>query len=531
MDDEILRSARITARSGVILTVGRAFSTLISLVMMIFVIRFLGEELYGLYRLVLVPISMAMLFRGLGTPSAITRYIAWFKARNRIYELKKIIISGFLFVCLIGAILTVVTYILADAIAMFYRKPETAPLIKVASLTLFFIAIHSASWNVFLGFEDTKYNAAMLVANAIIKGSLSLILVLLGYGAFGAVLGFLAGYFVSAALGIILILKKISMYEDIMDTSLNVNRNFGWKNALGLLLGFGFPLAVVNMISGFGGQFYNFLAGKYCSKWDFGNYGAATTLLAPLPVLALPISAIMFPAYSKIDGAKEKRLLNSVFRLAVKYVSLLIVPLAALTIGLSEPLKVVIFGDRFPDASLYLMLLASIYLYTGIGYLNVDSLLKGQGCTKTIMIAHLIGLTIGIPISFLLIPLFGIKGLIFTKLVIITVLIIFYLIVIKKQLGISIDWKYSVKILLAGIFTSFFTYFLQTQINSYPIVKLLIGGLAGLSVYIITVLITRALTMEDIRNLKVIFGSIRLLKCVLKPHAEKIEEILKKILE
>jgi len=529
VDDEVLRGAQVTAKSGAILTIGQILSTLISFITLVFVIRLLGEEQYGVYGLVIVPISMIMLFGSWGVPPALTKYVAWFRARNRIYEIRKLVISAFIFVTLIGMILTIATYILAEPIAMFYQKPETAPLIRIVCLTLLVMGIYRVAWNVFLGFEDTKYNAAMLVTNAIMKGGLALVLVLLGYGVLGAVLGYTMGYFASSILGIIFIPREISKHIT-KDTSIS-SSSLSWKKTLTLLLGFGLPLAVTNIVGGFGRQLYNFLAGRYCSKWDFGNYNAASTLLVPLPVLAMPISMVMFPAYSKIDGTKEKTLLDSAFKLAVKYVALLIVPVAALIIGLSEPLKTFIFGESFPDASFYLMLLAIVYLYTPLGYLNFAPLLKGQGYTKIVMIAGLIGLAIGIPTSFLLIPKLGIIGLILTNIIAATSLVIFNLIFVKKKLGLSLDWRCSIKILLAGIITIFVVYFLQMWINSYAIVELLVGGFVGLSVYFLVVLVTRALTMEDVHNLKVIFGSIRPLKRVLKPHAKKIEKILKKVLE
>jgi len=532
LDEDVLRSARITVKSGATLAVGRIISTLVSFVTVIFVIRFLGEEQYGLYGLALVPISMIMVFRDWGVPSALTKYIAEFKAKNNLYEARKLIVSALFFVIFTGTLLAIVTSILAMPIAVFYRKPEVAPLIKVVSLVLLAEAIYRVAWSVFLGLEDTKYNVAMLVLFSTIKGGLALFLVLLGYGVLGAIIGYVVGYFASAILGIIFVPKKISKYKkEYSKGSFVADRGLSWGSALGILLGFGLPLAISRTITGFGNQFYSFLAGRYCSKWDFGNYGAATTLLTPLPVLTLPISAVMFPAYSKIDGIKENKLLGSVFKLSVKYVSLLIVPTAALIMGLSESLNSVVFGGGFPDAPLYLTLLASIYLYTVIGYLNVGSLLTGQGFTKIVLITNLIGLSVGIPVSLLIIPLLGIVGLIITNIVVTTVVVVSNLIFVRKKFGFSIEWEYSVKILLSGVSAGFVAYLLQKWINSYPIVELVLGGLIGLGVYVLLVLVSGALTMKDIHNLKIIFGGIRPLKRVLKPYAKKIEGILEKIVD
>jgi len=530
IDDEILKGAQTTVKSGTILTMGQILSTLISFLTMLFVIKLLGEEQYGLYGLVLVPVSLAMFFCGLGIPPALTKYVAWFRARNRIYELRKVLVSGFIIVCLAGTLLTIVMYILADPIAMFYEKPEAGSLIKIVAIVLFAGAIYRVAWSTFLGLEKTKYNAAMLITNAIIKGGLALILVLLGYGVFGAILGYLAGYFASATLGIVFVPRELPKYKDENVSPLN-GENLAWKDTFGLLFGFGLPLAIVNIVGGFGKQFYNFLAGKYCSKWDFGNYNAAVTLLTPLPVLTMPIMAVMFPAYSKIDGIKERKLLDSAFKLTVKYTALLIIPIAALIMGLSEPLKLVIFGGRFPDAPRYLMLLAIVYLFTPFGYLSFGPLFKGQGHTKILLMGGLLGLMVGIPVSLVFIPLLGIVGLIFTNIIVVIVAVAFNSIIAKIKLGTTVEFASSVKILLAGVFTIIVAYCLQLWIVSYPIVELLVAGLVGFGVYVLFILVSGALTMEDVHNLKVIFRGIRPLRRVLKPHARRIEEILKKVLE
>lgn len=531
LNDEILKAAQVTLKSGAILTIGRIISTLISFITMIFVIKFLGEEQFGLYGLVLIPINIIMLFRDWGVPPALTKYIAWLRTKKRIYEMEKLILSAFIFVIFTSACLTILVCILAKPIAVFYRKPEVAQLIKVVSLVLLAGALYNVAWNVFLGFEDTKYNVAMLIVNSAVKGGLALALVLLGYGVFGAIIGYVIGYFAAGFLGIVFIPREILKYKEFSYEPPVPNEELNWKSTLSILLGFGFPLAVASIVSGFGNQFYSFLAGRYCSKWDFGNYSAANMLLSPLPVLTMPILTVMFPAYSKIDGVKERDLLDAAFKLAVKYIALLIVPVTALIIGLSDPLKTVIFGSSFPDASFYLMLLAAIYLFTPLGYLSFGPLLRGQGRTKIILMSNLLSLMIGIPVSLILIPSLGIIGLILTNIVARIAIVAFNSVIVKMEFKVGIELASSIRILLAGVSSVFTAYFLQMLINSYAIVELLIGGLAGLSVYVVIILVSGALTMEDIHNLRVIFRGIRPIRRVLKPHAKKIEEILKKVLE
>ena len=78
---------------------------------------------------------------------------------------------------------------------------------------------------------------------------------------------------------------------------------------------------------------------------------------------------------------RKIRPLKSVFQYSVKYASLVVVPVAAMVIALAQPAIGTIFGDKFVQAPLFLVLLSASYLYAALGNLSVVNLITGQGYT------------------------------------------------------------------------------------------------------------------------------------------------------
>ena len=184
---------------------------------------------------------------------------------------------------------------------------------------------------------------------------------------------------------------------------------------------------------------------------------------------------MMFPAFSKLDYQKDKETLKNVFQYSVKYAALIVVPVTALVMALSQPAISTLFQDRYDQAPFFLVLLSITYLFTVFGSLSTNNLIIGQGFARYSMKLSVLTAGIGFPLSFLLISNFGVIGLIVTSLVAGLPSMFFGLRFIKNQFGVTVDWGSSAKILfssaLAGVLTFVLIYLLPF---SSPI-KLLIG--------------------------------------------------------
>jgi O-antigen/teichoic acid export membrane protein len=179
---------------------------------------------------------------------------------------------------------------------------------------------------------------------------------------------------------------------------------------------------------------------------------------------------------------------------------------------LSEPLVFSIVGAEYTEAPFFLTLYAIIYLYSGLGNLSLANFLNGQGKTEITMRMAFLSLGLGCMFGLLLIPQFGVVGLIVANSITGLPSLFAGLWWTRKHFGATLDWKSSAKIFLASGFASAVTYVLLLQFNSSNriqwFVELFIGGIAFIVVYLLVVPLIRAVNKNDIRTLREMLGGL-----------------------
>jgi O-antigen/teichoic acid export membrane protein len=216
----------------------------------------------------------------------------------------------------------------------------------------------------------------------------------------------------------------------------------------------------------------------------------------------MPVLTVLLPAFSKINSQEEGGMLGNVFQFSVKYASLLIVPIAFAIIVLSQPTVAAIFGQKYSFSPLYLALYSVTFIYTAFGFLSIENLLKSQGKTDFNLKLTIITSATGLSLNLVLIPTFGIVGLLATNIISGIPSMIVSLWWIKKTFNATIDWTSSAKILLASILATTLTFVVTSQLNINNWIKLIIGALIFLIVYLTAAPLVGAIKKTDIQNFK-----------------------------
>ncbi|MCK5593421.1 polysaccharide biosynthesis C-terminal domain-containing protein, partial [Candidatus Bathyarchaeota archaeon] len=240
---------------------------------------------------------------------------------------------------------------------------------------------------------------------------------------------------------------------------------------------------------------------------------------------ATPISTVLFPAFSKLNPQKETDTLRNVFQFSVKYAALLVVPAAAALIALSQPAISTLFGEKYTYAPLYLALIAISYLYTAFGNLSLGNLINGQGKTRFTLKLTLITSAIGLPLSLLLIPKFGIVGLITTTLTAGIPSLIIGLWWIRKHFTVTIDWTSSAKILITSTLAALIAHTIISQLTLPNWAKLIIGATAFLATYATTTPLIGAINKTDIQNLREMLNELGPISHLSKLPLDIIEKL------
>ncbi len=480
----------------------------------IVIANMLGQERLGEYAIVFIPIDILILLQDPGISVGLTAHIARYHHQGLDEEKKSTLASGLLFNILISLIVASTVYSASPLIASYYlHRPDLEPLLRIASIAVFGQALITTTNAVFIGYGRMKLQSLSGVILAVARIILSPLLVFIGLGTIGAISGYSISIIMTGSIGLFIAITLLRNTKGKIEVSSMVV-------GFGRLIRYGVPVYMSTLINGALSQIYGSLMVLYVANIFIGNYSAAGNFSVLVGFVIGPISVAIFPLFSKLHRGDEN--LGRAFRSSVKYSSLFSLPILGALIALSHPFIGVLFGDRFPLAAYYLQLLTLIYVYIGIGSGSISSLLNGQGETRINLIGALIRLLIGGSLAFYLIPNYGIPGLIISMTVSQIPSLVYILVWIKRNLGISPDWRTSAKIFSSVIPSTMLTLiFVGTQSNLW--IELLGGATIFVVSYLVLIKALRVLDATDYELFRAIVGDTGVFARLVLPLIDLLE--------
>jgi O-antigen/teichoic acid export membrane protein len=521
--EKALKMGKDSATGSFQLFIAKIVSTFILAISTIIVGTFINDVDYGLYVVALIPITTFLLFQDWGVGAALTKYSANYRHTREEENLRKIIISGLTFEVATGLALTVLSLVLASLLATtILGHPESGFLISIGSISILFTGLYAVSQAIFVGFERMRLTGFTMVLQAAMYCALTPLLVYLGYGAFGAMIGFTFSYVVAGIISIALL--YFSILRNLSPCKIN---KFEITNNLKTLLNFGVPVAIALLVSGVLMQFYSFMMAHYCDVAIIGHYKVALNFSVFISFFTFPISTVLFPAFSKLDSRNEQSVLKTIFSSAIKYTALFAIPATIAMMVMSAPIISTLYGNKWIYSPFFLSLELIQYLFIAIGGLTNGTFLQGVGETKTLLKLRLFTLCVGIPLAFLLIPMLQIVGVIFTTVIASMPSIFIGIYWIWKHYNISVDFKSSAKIFIASAIAGMTTYTFLTLFSASAWIMLTIGAILFIFIYLIAAPLVRAVNQDDINNLRVMFSGLGIVSKILEIPLRIVEKPLK----
>ena len=501
-------AVRGSARGSLLLMVGQVVSTLVSALTVMAVARLLGPENYGVVIVVMVPIGLALLIQDLGVNSALTRFTALLRREGRPGDIRVLVRVGITFKAAVAGTIALGCWAGAGAIASFYlQRPELEGLIRVVSLSVLGEALMGAVQSVLVGYEMMGRRSFTQVLWTVLRGSTSITLVWFGFGPMGHLLANTAAPFATAAVALILLLSALR--DDGGETHLT------GLEALRLILGFSLPLYGATLVGGGLTQIQNLLMTLHVPNSVIGNYSAATNFGVLISFFTVPIATVLFPLFSKLPKGSPE--LSTVFRNSVKYTTFITLPAALCLVALSDAVVAAVYGGGYPLAAAFMKAYLILFLFEGIGGLSLGNLVAGIGESKVALAANVLTVLVGAPMSLILIPMYGIWGLLATLIVAPRVGALFMLWWVWKSLGFTVDWGASLRLYVAGLAAFLTASLALTVTGACGWAAILLGvGLFATS-YLIAVPALGALRKSDFNDLSTVIDEAGPLKLPLKP--------------
>ena len=488
---------------------------------MIFVARLLGPQQYGEYTIVMVPVGIAILLMDPGVNLAITRQIARYQALGEDTARKAAQTTGYTINTLIATVFTLAIFLLSSPIStIFLHRPDLESLVRIASLSILGQALVNSSNAIFIGHHRMELQSAISILFAVTKGLTMPLLVYFGFGLGGAILGHTLSILVTGIVGTALTLAFIKLNTGGFAYRLDIEE-------ARRLFSFGIPIFLSTLLGGLLNQLYSSLMVIYVAIDQtgidlVGNYSAALNFAVLVSFITTPLVTTLFPLFSKLDRNSPN--LKHAYQNSVKYSSLVALPAALGLITVADAITRIVYGVNYPHAAYFLGLYLLVYLSIGVGGLCTGSLLNGLGETRIVLKTSLLTFIVGAPLSLLLIPTYGIDGLIASTIIAPLPSLAYGLYWIGKNLGFSVEWRSSATIYLSSLGAIMPVLLITATIHLTPWPRLVTGGLLYLATYILLIKLTKTLNHRDYQMFRSMVGDAGLLASTLN----KIIDIFEK---
>ncbi len=347
--------------------------------------RLLSKEDFGIFAVALAVYLVVASLAELGMASAIARSPIEPEDIAPTVSSISIMVSGG-----IAAAMAIFAPLLASALG----QPAAAEPIRVLSLCLMLTGLFAVPGaQLVREFRQDRIFLATVVG--FLVGNPILIVMALNGG--GATAFAWSRVFGQLATGLVFVISLSRRYRP------------GWRRqAVGPLLRFGLPLSIANLVNWTLLNADYMILGRLVSAAQVGVYMIAFNVANwSTAVLGSVLNSVVVPAFGRVSA--DLRRLGESLRSATELVALLAFPVGAMTLALSHPLVVTVFGQKWAEAAPVLAVL-SLYgvLYAfSLLYANV---LVATGRTSRLLIIQLAWVASLVPAIMVGVHLRGLPG-------------------------------------------------------------------------------------------------------------------------
>lgn len=393
--------------------------------------RLLEPDEYGLLFLAISVFGVLNILGRLGIARSASRYIAKYKEIDS-GQIPHILRFSFGLNIALLAVVGLLLLFLHEYIAVLIGEPDLVPFLKIGVFYLIFSVLFIFSRNMLQGFEAIE-------AGALVKGILGVSrpiivvgLVVLGFGALGAFIGYILAYMVAVGIGLTYII--VYYYKGSEQTQ----RRSGLRRRIAE---YSVPITATSTADVIDRHFDTILVGFFIGPTAVAFYTIGKQMV---DFIEAPITALGFTLSPTYEAEKVKGNSDTAARIyeeGLFHGLLLYIPAAAGIVLVAEPLVELVFGSSYLGAvpvlqvlTVYAVALAVVRLTsTGLDFL---------GRARERAIAKGITTALNVVLTILLIPLFGVVGAAIATVVTYSMYTLANLYIITFELDIRIRWLF-----------------------------------------------------------------------------------------
>lgn len=462
----------VVAKGTVYMMLGQLSIILSGYLIHVVLARLFGPSVYGSFGVILSLTIITKTVFLTGIHRAVAKYIA--EQRERTAAILK---AGMQVQSVIIVVAMLLVVVFAAPIASFLNDSSLVSLIRLSSLVVLTVGLFAMYVRGYLdGNRMYSREATMDMIHGALKVVIAILLVWLGFGIFGALLGYIL-----APLAAFLIARR---YVPKARPGENFSRM--------ALIRFALPITFFHITSTLTMNLGLLLVKRMVNEdVQIGIYTAADTLSRIPNSIFIALAMTLFASVSMAVAQKNQELVKKYIRLSYRYSLLLLLPAAALASVYATPIMTLLYSAEYASAGELLgpLIFASVFFSL---FQIASSIISASGKPQHAMWMSSLVLVGGYVLYLLLIPRHGLQGAALAMLIIAVagfMIAALYLLICFKAL---VRLSSLAKISFATFLVTVLAYFLPAS----GIMALLFAGLLFL-LYLLVLVMLNELTPED----------------------------------
>ena len=402
MSEIVNESLRKIAKGTMIVFIGTIIGLLLGFVGRIILVRFTTQSEYGIYCLALTVVSIFVTISTLGLGEGSTRYIAYFRGKGEMRNVRGVISSSIKIVLVASISLAIISFFVSDFIsANIFHTAELATPLRIFSIAIPFSVLISVFIAIFRGFDRVD---AKVYFQDIFRPVLYLIflitVVLFGMSFLGVIYAYLASIVITCIAFVIYMLKK---------SPLSTGKNSVTNPVTKELLFFSVPLLAVSILLMVMSWTDTLMLGYFKTPEVVGVYNAALPLAHLISTVIASVGFLYIPIISQLYGKNQMEELGRSYTISTKWCFMGALPLFFIFFLFPGVVLNLLFGSRYIGAAIVLQVLSLGFIFNSYFGLNYHTLIT-TGKSNFLMQCFLFSGTMNVVLNVFLIPTFGAVG-------------------------------------------------------------------------------------------------------------------------
>ncbi len=471
------------AHGAIYLTFSSVIFLISGYVINIWLGRYLGAEIYGIYGIIISLVTVINLTQTAGLPQAVSKYVA--SDKNQSEEIYK---TGFIIQIISTTFISLLFFLFSGALANLLKDSTLTPYLQLAAFIFPLYGLFALLTGYYNGLHLFGKQAFLHIIYSLVK-VITIIALAYFFHLYGVILGFIISPIIA------LLVRFHTPRNDSPDfAKASSGKATEWYKKLIL---FSFPLIGVAIAANLLQSIDLFFVKALTHSNSSAGFYTANQNIAEIPFFALSaLSSVLFPSISKHLSQNMHGEARILIKKSLRFCLLVLTPGVLLISATSNIVLSLLFSKAFyPGApSLSILVIGSGFFTL---FVILTTIISSAGSpTKSALLAGL-GVIISSILCILFIPRYGLNGAALSTTIAAGIVMCGAGIMVYRKFHVLFNLKSVVKILLA----SFLIYFLA-RIIPIPTLLLPLLYIFLFGIYIALLFLLKEITDEDVALVK-----------------------------